>query len=720
MLFNLKAVTFVLFFILGFCGLLYEIVWLRQALLAYGAIAPMVSVVISAFMFGTALGSWLGGRWVLALCARTKSSPMTLMAVGSLLVAISSFSVPFFFSLGETLLLPLGPIDSFSYMLASTVLLAATIVPWTFFMGASFPTMIVFLRAEGSQKSLGFRHLYVANILGSMCGAFLTPYVLIELNGLRGTLFVAARLNIVAALIALLVSRYYGHLAPLDANALPARNRTMHRLRLPPGLILFVIGFCSFATQVVWTRLYSPLLGNTTYGFAFLLLNCMFGTWLGSGYYLHEQTAGREGSIIKPLAALAAFSVLAPVLGPSGLSLGVLSLTLAVVPYFAALGYLTPLLIEQRQPRPKHGRIERIGRAYGLNILGCIAGPLVASYFLLPSMSEKAALAILALPFIVLTVFQGSWRTAVAVTVFVVCSNLMAGHSEPQGIVRRDHTATVMVNGSGMTKNLYVNAVKVATLRPTSKMMAHLPLALHHGPVESVLVIGFGTGTTFRSALSWGAKTTAVELVPSVRDMFGFFHADAADVLKNPDAQIIIDDARRFLKRSDTKYDVIIVDPSPPLECAASAMLYSREFYQLAQEHLAPGGILHLWYSIGETRILQAIVKSLLDSFQPPGKFRNVLAFRSADRTGVHFVASLGPIELPRPDAIADWLPPSAANDLREWTPDMSARELYHEVFGRPLRPTALISENASVVITDDHPFNEFYQVRRAGWLQFE
>jgi spermidine synthase len=87
-------------------------------------------------------------------------------------------------------------------------------------------------------------------------------------------------------------------------------------------------------------------------------------------------------------------------------------------------------------------------------------------------------------------------------------------------------------------------------LVPATKFMAHLPLALHQGKPNSVLIICFGMGTTYRSALSWNIETTAVELIPSVKEAFGFYHADALQVLKNPKGQIVIDDGRRFLNRT--------------------------------------------------------------------------------------------------------------------------------------------------------------------------
>ena len=54
---SLVKIPFLLFFISGFCGLLYQVVWLRLAFRSFGVITPVLSVVISVFMLGLALGS---------------------------------------------------------------------------------------------------------------------------------------------------------------------------------------------------------------------------------------------------------------------------------------------------------------------------------------------------------------------------------------------------------------------------------------------------------------------------------------------------------------------------------------------------------------------------------------------------------------------------------------------------------------------------------------
>ena len=65
------SVIFILLLISGFCGLLYQIVWIRLAFTAFGIITPVLSVVISVFMLGLAIGSWAGGRYIAGLINRT-------------------------------------------------------------------------------------------------------------------------------------------------------------------------------------------------------------------------------------------------------------------------------------------------------------------------------------------------------------------------------------------------------------------------------------------------------------------------------------------------------------------------------------------------------------------------------------------------------------------------------------------------------------------------
>ena len=61
---------------------------------------------------------------------------------------------------------------------------------------------------------------------------------------------------------------------------------------------------------------------------------------------------------------------------------------MSICPLCGVLGYLTPSLIDQYSA----GQPAKAGKAYGINIVGCVLGPLLASYVLMPFMRERYAL----------------------------------------------------------------------------------------------------------------------------------------------------------------------------------------------------------------------------------------------------------------------------------------------------------------------------------------
>ena len=85
-----------------------------------------------------------------------------------------------------------------------------------------------------------------------------------------------------------------------------------------------------------------------------------------------------------------------------------------------------------------------------------------------------------------------------------------------------------------------------------TKLMPILPLMLRPESKKG-LVIAFGMGTAFRSALTAGVKADAVELVPSVPDMFHWFYADADQVLANPNGHVIVADGRNHVELTATR-----------------------------------------------------------------------------------------------------------------------------------------------------------------------
>ena len=158
-------------------------------------------------------------------------------------------------------------------------------------------------------------------------------------------------------------------------------------------------------------------------------------------------------------------------------------------------------------------------------------------------------------------------------------------------------------------------------------------------------MVCFGMGTTYRSLLSWGIPATAVELVPSVPRLFGYYHADGPALLRSSLSHVVIDDGRRYLERTPRQYDVITIDPPPPVEAAGSSLLYSEEFYGIVKQRLRPGGILQQWLPGGDAVIRASVARALKESFP------YVRAFHSIEGYGFHFLASTVPYRATPPSS---------------------------------------------------------------------
>jgi hypothetical protein len=305
-----------------------------------------------------------------------------------------------------------------------------------------------------------------------------------------------------------------------------------------------------------------------------------------------------------------------------------------------------------------------------------------------------------------------AWLGAAGLAVLGLClAGFKTYEDRPRGydgpwVVRRDATATTVAFGQGPGAVLLVNGINITGVTAITKVMAHLPSASLARPPRKALVICFGMGTTFRSLSSWGMPVTAVELVPSVRDQFGYFHADAAAVLARPGNLVVIDDGRRFLQRSRDSFDVITLDPPPPVEAAASSLLYSGEFYALVKQRLAPGGILQQWVPGGDPSTVKAMVRSLRDAFP------YVRVFGSIEGWGFHFLASMQPLPKESAQTLVARMPPAARADLVEWFPHAKPLDVMKAVLAREVGLPPM-GQDTGKALTDDRPYNEYYLCRR-------
>ena len=719
---------YLFFFLSGFCSLLYELIWLRLAVARFGVTTNLVATFLAVFMSGLGAGSWLAGRWVRKHLADLRFSPLYLYAVTELLIGCGAIAVPFELLLGHYLIVRLGSDASLSivaYYLLSGIWLWLTLFPWCACMGATFPFAMAAIEVSPERDARSFSFLYLANVLGATAGAVF-PLLLIEKLGFSATLKAGALLNLAVFVAAWLTARSARTSLPPVAAApqAPSPVAVDRRFLL---LLLFGTGLTSMGMELLWVRMFTPAIGTMVYSFALILATYLMATFLGTRLYRRWRAAGAISSLFWTILG---FAGLLPLLSSDILVPlpSLLRLILGIAPFALAAGFATPMLVDKFSS----GDADRAGSAYAVNVLGCVIGPLLSGYILLPLMSERWALVVFAAPWFVrglvsslrekgTTEADRSQRakgfgahplllsvmlTAVAVVVFAKTKDYEARIHSP--IVLRDPTATVTLMGKGRDRRLLVNGIGMSGLTPVTKLMAHLPLAFQENP-RSALVICFGMGTTHRAMLSWGIDSTAVELVPSVPKLFPYFHEDAASVLSSSRSRVIIDDGRRYLEWSRDQYDVIAIDPPPPVEAAGSSLLYSTEFYALAKKHLRPGGILQQWIPGADAATYAAVARALQNSFP------YVRAFRSIADPGVHFLASEQAIPMRSAAELAQRLPPAAARDLVEWGPYATPEQQFEAILRNEFPVAALVEASPwTPAMRDDRPTNEYFLLRRA------
>ena len=718
---------FAFFLLSGFCSILYEIIWLRIAMAQFGVTTAMVSLVLSAFMVGLGLGSWGSGIVVRKYGARAQFPALRFYALMELLIGLSAIAVPQQLVWGRELLLKTGEtsLSSSFYYVPSGIWLAITLVPWCICMGATFPFAMAAIRQDRNPKAArSFSYLYLANVLGATAGATV-PLFLIELFGFHRTLRISAVLNLLLAATAFSLTLVRKSSPAAEAvNEIRATLKSSESDFFSDKALLWLLlgtGLTSMGAEVIWVRLYTPSLSTVVYAFAAILALYLIAMDFGSWMYrrLNRDDILESGLlwILLGVSVLVAFLTADPrVQVPA-----ILRVTLGIMPFSCLVGFITPAMVD----RFSRGDPDRAGRAYGINIVGCVLGPLVAGFLLLPLAGERLALCAFALPWFVAGLkyrprFILSFRNLVG-SPYVVSSCILTLGSvavafsthgfeeqyEPRE-VRRDSTATIVATGSGQGRRLLINGIGITSLTPITKLMVHLPNAFLPRAPQSGLVICFGMGTTHLSMLSWGINSTVVELVPSVPGLVTFFHPNAASLMKSPFSHVVIDDGRFYLERSSEQYDVITIDPPPPVEAAGSSLLYSKEFYATARRHLRRGGILQQWFPGGDVAVTASVARALQESFP------YVRAFNSVEGWGIHFLASMTPIPSLSASELAEKLPPDAARDLMEWGPTSSPQEQFELVLSREVSLDALIQAAADVpALQDDHPVNEYFIVRR-------
>lgn len=758
-----KQTVLLVFMLSGFAGLVYEVVWARQLVLVFGNTTQAISAILTGFFGGMALGSVLGGR----LADRVRS-PLRMYAILELLVVVGVLITPVAFGgLREVYRGAFGALETSPLLLALVRfgLSILALAPATVFMGASLPTLSRHLVSDHTRLGEEFGELYMANTVGAVFGALMAGVVFIEVLGLNQTLLVGAVCSGLAGLIALRLSGRVGRRAGTTVEEVPnaaaptAAHETASNASRPfaprPGLshvsrprlaliVAFVSGLTSLGYQTLWNRILSSGTGSTNYIFTAILVFFLTGIAIGSYLFSRRLSRSEHPVVLLGLAEVALALLVLVTLGVETdyflfFPLGI-QLLLVVAPATVVMGIVFPMSSMLVADSDEH-----VGGSAGLllgsNTLGAICGTFIVPFLLIPTLTTPRSIVLLAginaitglallsasgsvsLPIHRIARIAAGVATAAAVLLMVVPNQIVAdplvnrvSREDAQLLaIAEDSVASVQaVKSNDPTHNLslFVGGISMTSLTVDTRLMAHLPLMARPG-ATSMCVIAFGMGSGFHSALIDGLTTEAVELVPTVPGMFGNFFSDARQVMANPKGSIVIADGRNFLELTTHKFDLMIVDPPPPMNSSGTAVLFSREFYQAGRSRLTDGGVILEWEYNGQ---------SVSEMRSHVRTFRSVFAHVTlvfSQLYGVYMLGSDKPIDLGPAGIQAVLSRPGVLDDLRS-APDSpvgveSAAGWQDLILGHVWISDAAVDEFAAggTMITDDRPYTEYDLLRR-------
>lgn len=267
------------FVLSGAAGLIYQVAWAKYLGYILGGSAQAHAVVLATFLGGLAIGNAVWGA-----VADRLERPWRTYAGLELGAAIWGGCSPWLLGGVDVLFVRHAgvlPPGSGLEAAAHAVVAALVILPATFLLGGTLPTLAkVLTRAlAGLEVSIG--RLYFLSSTGAVMGALGAGFALIPWLGLDGAVWTAAGLNAVVGAGALLLGRGQGAESERGRNE---ADEVMHPTaqRRFVAIAVFVSGFAALALEIGWIRLLSLILGSSAYSFSLMLGAFIGGLAIGA------------------------------------------------------------------------------------------------------------------------------------------------------------------------------------------------------------------------------------------------------------------------------------------------------------------------------------------------------------------------------------------------------------------------------------------------------
>jgi spermidine synthase len=440
------------FFASGISGLVYQVIWVRELVLVFGATTFAVSTVLTAFMGGLALGSFYFGR-------RTEKikQPLKLYALLEIGIGIYGLAVPFIFALLPKIYQPFWRwlhLSFFALSIVRFIFAAIVLILPTALMGATLPVLSSYYARERNRIGLRVGSLYALNTFGAVLGAAATGFLLIPAIGMSATTAVAAAINLGLGVIALRLSRIYEWRKAVvadeakttdgDAQELPVKRSSETKTKntrntkqptvadsvpSPSKAWLIIVlasfalsGFIALSYEVIWSRILSLIIGSSVYAFSIMLATFLIGLALGASIFSRYVDRIKNHifafALIEVGVGLTSFAgaflfdqlpfafvrlhhwLESSTIGVLLLARLVIAASVMIAPTLL-LGALFPLVVKIiSSDKQTTGR--SVGDAYSANTLGSIVGSFASGFILIPSLGLLGSLKLcIALNFVI-------------------------------------------------------------------------------------------------------------------------------------------------------------------------------------------------------------------------------------------------------------------------------------------------------------------------------
>ena len=630
-----RAVLLTLFALSGAVALIYEVVWTRALLLLLGSTAAASSLVIALFVAGLGLGARWGGTQV------SRRNPMRLYALCEIgAAAWAALALPLL-ALLDGPYVALAQSSPVVAWVLRALLAALVVLPSSFLLGATLPALVAqWVRVRGTAAT-GTAWLYGINALGAAVGALLPAWWALERFGVQGTLYGAVVLGLAIGGVAW----FLGHPGVAGMRSRP------DAVRLPAALAGLALGAgaLGLCVEIVGFRILVFFLEGFTVTFAAMLATFVLGLAAGSltlGPWLVRWKQPRRALAlvlaIEAVLLLAVWFFLVPsfeswmgdvkrhwfegattpadvatALKGAGL---VGALSLLFVPAF----FLGPTFALCVRIAEQHGAQagQAVGFTYLWNSVGSLAGPVVATFVLVPILGVGTlwlALAITAGVWALwLWLAQPEWGRAHRIGAVALAGALVVPTLDAPLL---EHTVVLKANPGRKLIEVATDATTTASVVQTAdgerllytddfpaaavgrhyrymRMLGLLPCILAKDPANT-MVIAYGTGTTAGAVAEMpGVKRIeVVEVSRAVLDLAPHFTDVNRNVLKDARTTVIRDDGRNALRLHAADLDVITLEPLMPYS-PAGLPFYTREFYELARDRLRDGGVVCQWVPV--------------------------------------------------------------------------------------------------------------------------